>query len=88
MKKATNCRPIFMALLLIAVGTLSPSDGVDSGKEIAPADMLLMAGGIVLVGVLCFLLLLRLRKEKVSRPQEVSVKQEQLVSLTTSYSYE
>ena len=82
MKKIATYRPILVALLLIVVGTLSPSDGVDSGKDTVPADMLLMAGGIVLAGVLCFLLLLRLRKNEGSKPHEVPVKREQLASLT------
>lgn len=54
-----SSQPLFLALLLLAAGTVSPSDGVDSGRYMPAVDLLSRAVVILLAGVGCFLLWMR-----------------------------
>lgn len=57
---------LFIAALLIFAGTLSPSDGVDSGLNLSPVELLWRAGLSLLVGVGVFLLYLWWSRNKLT----------------------
>lgn len=63
-----DMHPLLMALLLIAAGTVSPSDGVDSSRYMPAVDLLSRALVILLAGVGCFLLWMRWPGNQVSSP--------------------
>ncbi len=56
--KGLGIAPVFVAVLLIAAGTLSPSDGVDSGRYQSVAEMLSTAMCILASGIGAFLVVM------------------------------
>lgn len=66
--KGLSLHPLLMALLLIAAGTMSPSDGVDSGHYLPAVELLSRALVILLVGVGCLLLWVRWPGNHVGNP--------------------
>ncbi len=64
-----SLHPLLMALLLIAAGTVSPSDGVDSGRYLPAVELLSRALVILLAGVGCFLLWMRWPGNHVGTPR-------------------
>ena len=63
-RSGVNLSPLLMAVLLIIAGTLSPSDGVDSGRFLSSAVLLSRALVILVIGIGCFLAYIRWYNKK------------------------
>lgn len=62
--KGANLSPLLMAILLIVAGTLSPSDGVDSGRYLPAVQLLSGALLILVTGAGCFFVYMACHREK------------------------
>ncbi len=63
-KKGFTLNPLLMAILLIIAGTLSPSDGVDSGRSLPAFELLSRALTILGIGVGSFLVYMLVHRDQ------------------------
>jgi divalent metal cation (Fe/Co/Zn/Cd) transporter len=81
MKEKTNLQPLFVAIILILAGTLSPSNGIDDRVNKTPLELIITALVIVFAALTVYFIWNRIEKYKES--QKTSYNSNEETTLTS-----
>jgi hypothetical protein len=85
-QKGVNLSPLLTGAMLIIAGTLSPSDGVDSGRYLPTGELLWRTFLILVSGVGCFLFYILWHRDKPANDEIVESKPKTVANTADDHS--